>query len=240
MIRALLLALLLTGCAKDMSYTDLNGTDQYWSTPDAAAFSGLSDVTIDAYVALDDWTPALGNRFAMWCQDSTSGFAAALAFTVNANSRPFFLGFDGSAILANATAAPSVLDGSPIWLRVSRNGTTGDVTFYTGGTDIDAPSWSQLGDVVSAASGALEDSSKTAFIGRYDSGGSTLAHGDGKVYLVRVYDDTAGTNEIARFDARRRGTPGSILSRTGETWTGQNGAVVTGVTTYGPPSFAGR
>ncbi len=159
------------------------------STPDSAAFDTMEsngDMDYQTLISLDDWTPA-----------ATAGIAQHVSswkFQILATS-----GLPRFTIPAVAdyvaTAAPTVSDGDRLWIRYTRNATTGDIKFYTGG-DGDTPSWSQLGTTVSGATGALPATTGNVHFAN-DSGG-TLPQG-GKVYRIRIYEDLTESSLV--FDA---------------------------------------
>ena len=172
---------------------------QYASTPDTAALSITGDIDIQCKVSLDDWTPSAD----MAVVSKLGGSLYAYELRINPSSRPSFRWSpDGVAVnTATATANPSVTDGQPTWLKVTRNATTGDVIFYT---SPDSSTWTQLGATVSGAAGSIYSSSNPLYIG---TRAGTLDLLNGTVYRAIVKDGIAGTTVFdADFDAQAPGT----------------------------------
>lgn len=123
-----------------------------------------------------------------------------------------------SGIVATATAAPGYSDGMAHWLRVTRVAATGAVTFYTSD---DGATWAQLGDVVSATSGNIFDSTSNVRIG---TNGDASVFLTGKVFRAQIY---AGSTLNVDFNPNEWGSGTTWVSATAETWT-LNGATLIG------------
>lgn len=196
----------------------------YASSPDSTAASITGDIDIRALVSLDDWTPATDSRaiIAKW---TTTGNQRSYLFGVTVTTGTLSLSWsaDGTVVITKtSTAAPTVVDGERLYVRVTLdvdNGAVGnDVTFYT---STDGISWSQLGDVVTTAgTTSIFDSTATLNIGAMDAGTDDLLLG--KIYLAQVFTGLIGGdgNKRVEFDPLMTNVnAGSFTARTGELWT---------------------
>jgi hypothetical protein len=197
-------------------YLDLPGTGgNYASTPDSAAVSITGDIDIRVKVALDDWTPvAINALVAKWASPNNSYlFRVAVG-----GALAFFISLNGTGnVGAGSTASPTVSDGEPLWLRVTRVQSSGIVTFYT---SADGLSWAQLGDtaIISVGS-AIFDGTATLEVGAQATGAANpLA---GQAYYAELRNGIDGT-VVAKFDPLNDGGKigdTSFTSSTGEVWT---------------------
>jgi hypothetical protein len=181
------------------TYLYLPGVNgNYASTPDAAALDITGDIDLRVKVAYDDWT-SIQQVIAKWVSGS------------NQRSYRLFIQADGKLVFSNSTdgtsgtvasytssIAPTVTDGSTLWVRVTLdvdNGSGGrDVIFYTSN---DGTNWTQLGTTQTVAgttsifngTGALE-------VGSQDAGANNPARG--KFFRAQVLNGIGGT---VAFDA---------------------------------------
>ena len=173
-------------------YTYLPGTTtNYLSAPDSAALRPTADIDIRVRVALDDWTSAGGPyliskglvpRNYRWYVDPTG----ALQWMSSS---------DGTNFDQNATSsvAPTIADGAPLWLRVTRRASDGRVQFFTASGALVNPTagdFTQLGTDRSTTAGAMWSSTGTTmYVGSHlDS--SWLA---GKLYRAQIRNGLDGT-----------------------------------------------
>lgn len=193
--------LFLEYVSADGKYLYLPGSaNNYASVPDSVALSITGDIDIRVKAALEDWTPGglqcilgkatgAGNRsFLLWLDSAQAG---KLTFTwYEAGDTPRAV---------TSSAAPTVADGSALWVRVTldvNNGSGGHtVTFYTSS---DGTTWAQLGTTQSAGAFTTSIADSTSSL---DIGNNTAATGylTGKVYRVQLFASTDGTD--ARLDA---------------------------------------
>lgn len=207
-------------------YSTPGTAGHYASSPDSVAASITGAVLdVDFVGALADWTPASPNVLV-----SKLGVAGQYGYDLYiagvSTGTPFArFSKDGTAILtATATANVSFTDGSVGGLRVKRDPSTGNVTFYTS-TDRGA-TWSQLGNVVATTAGNLFDGTDPLSIMASSGGASNNANGS--CLRTRIYSgdrDSGGTLVVDFNPMRDAVTPtGTITSSTtGEVWT-LNGA----------------
>lgn len=222
---------LQTGSA-GATYVALPGTaGSYVSTPDSAAVSIVGDIDIRVRASADDWTPVayqgLAAKFAAAGQRSwrfqIGGSTGQLIYEWSA---------DGTTLISKAsTVAPTVVDGSPLWVRVTHdvdNGATGnDVKFYTA-PDVNgaAGTWTQLGATVTTAGvTSIFDSTSTLALGTREGTVEMLV---GKVYAFELRSGLDGIL-VASFYAGNWPRLGSTIpSVTTETWTLLSAAAVLG------------
>lgn len=207
-------------------YLSLPGTvGNYAQTPDSAAIDIVGDIDIRVRAAADDWTPAGFQHFMSkrpggaqdsWLFRLVSGSTGRLDFEWTA---------DGSTFLGGqSTASPAVLDGSPIWVRVTLdvdNGAGGrDVKFYTSpdyNPSNNTGTWAQLGATLTQAgvTSIFSGSGPLTIGGTAFGGGEMLA---GKVYYAEVRNGINGT-VVARFDPQQCADNATwFVSSTGELW----------------------
>jgi hypothetical protein len=168
----------------------------YASTPDSVATSITGSIDIRCRVALDDWTPAVNATII--AKYDTAGNQRSYRLQIqNTSGEPrFLISADGIALVnVGANASPSVSDGNKLWLRVTFDATSGDVTFYTGGEGL-TPTWVQLGDVAASGINSLFDNTIALEVGSNAAGTNSLAIGT--FYRAQVLN---GINGTLVFDA---------------------------------------
>lgn len=210
-------ALLLPGSAGD-----------YASTPDSAALDVTGDIEGICYVAATDWTPA-GTQSLGINKSLNTGSQRAWQFNLLSTGIiqviTFSDGLSGSS--ASSTAAPTITDGSGIWLRFTKDvddGAAGNTTTFYTSTDgpTTAPlsvSWTMLGvAVTNAGTTSIQAGTAEGSVGAINAGGVTQAF-NGKIYRAQVYNGIGGTL-VADFDPRRV-APGqkTLTDSVGNVWT---------------------
>jgi hypothetical protein len=195
----------------------------YASTPDAAALDITGDLDLRVKVALDDWTPSANNSL-IYKWDG-AGTSASYGFRVNATTGVliFLWTENGSTVkTATSTVAPTVTDGSTLWVRATLdidNGASGnDVKFFT---STDGLSWTQLGSTITTA-GVTSIFSGTGVleVGSFAGG---LVPARGKFFRAQVLNGIGGT---VAFDANFESSITSLL-QTSFTESSTNAATVT-------------
>lgn len=201
------------------NYVYLPGVSgNYLSVPDAAALDITGDIDIRVRVALDDWTPAASMALV-----SKFGNAPDRAYELGISlttGRPYFTwSTDGTAqVTANATAAPTVNDGDPLWVRVTLdvdNAGQYQVIFYT---STNGSTWSAL-STVDGASGTTSIASTGAalFVGSRTNSAIPAAM---KIYRAIVRDGIAGTTVLdVDTSVITSGAATSFTATTGQTVT---------------------
>lgn len=197
----------------------LNGTSPgRASTPDTAALDIVGDIDLRVHAALDDWTPASAS--ALMTKSTTTGSQVSWRFNVlTSGILRLAWSVDGSTVLsADSTVAPTIADGSALWVRVTldvNNGAAGrDITFYT---SADGSTWTQLGAVVTQAGvTSIFSGTSAVVIGSRDSG--TLDRMTGRVFSAEIRSGISGTIVASpNFRVQPSGTT-SFADSTGKTW----------------------
>jgi hypothetical protein len=195
------------------------------STPNAAANQITGDLDIIAYLK----------------HTSNGTLNAICSKNDNSNNRGYSLVFEANTLtlyygtnsLNVASATSIVASGSKLWVRCTRNSSTGDIKFYTSNnpvtTAISSISWTQLGATVSGITGALNSSSLNGlFIGSYVSSGS----GESQEQIYRVtLSNSIGGAPVVDFNPNQYNAATSQTqwtSTTGEVWTINTGTAATG------------
>lgn len=200
------------------TYANFTGASgAYVSTPDSAAVSVTGDIEIVVRVMLTDWTPSAPNamvgKFAAGSRDYW--------FEVRTDGKvKFGWSSDGATLLeAVSTVATGFSDGLTYWLKVTRNSSTGTVTFsYASDFPNEPTSWTGLGASVATAPSAMNNGTSPLWLGGLSGGTSWLS---GRVYQATIRNGINGTT-VAEFHADRDSIPGSstfVSLTTGQTWT---------------------
>lgn len=200
-------------------------SSNFISTPDAVANRITGDIDIIAKINLITDNASLkviaakfnvaGSR--SW---SFGTFSSKLRFTVTIDGTTS-VNYDSSTTIGLGVG----------YVRVKRNSTTGDSTFYT---STDGSTWSQLGAVITGTTGAIFNSATVVAIGATSAGTSLINYN--YIHSVKVYNgfsDAGGTlavsfdaNDYRRVDSTNQTTFTSSL--TGEVYTINIGTASTG------------
>lgn len=169
-------------------------TSNYASTPDAAAVSVTGDIDIRIRVAADDWTPASAGYF--MSKAITGGqFSYDLQLVAATGKLTLRTSPDGVTLVsATSSLAPTITDGSVLWIRVTRRVSDGRVQFFTASGALTSPvaaDFTQLGTDQTISSGAgIFDGTDQLAIGAQSGGGTPLA---AKFYRAQLYNGIDGT-----------------------------------------------
>ncbi|GHA28607.1 hypothetical protein GCM10010372_30490 [Streptomyces tauricus] len=192
------------------------------STPSATALNIAGDLDARLDMALTNWVT--GQEIELCGKYVTTGNQRSWQLSLSAaGSLVLRASTDGAAVAGfNSTAAPSVPPSGRLAVRVTRASTTGVITFYT------APSlagpWTQLGETVTAATGAVFASNAPLVVG--DLAGLGFSPPSGSVYAFQLRDGIGGT-VVANVDftAATVGAT-SFVDATSLTWTLSGGASI--------------
>jgi len=221
----------LNGTARVFSpfaaWGDLPGSSgDYFSTPDSAAASITSDISVIGWAALDDWTPAgdsviaskytnTGDNRSYLLQVDTTG---VLNFAHSSN------GTIGATVTEATTIAPGFSNGTGHWVGVSFDSSSGETNFYTSEdsplTPYNKITWTLL-ESVSGTAAAIYDATAVVEVGGHTLGTANVA--SGKIARAAIFASTdlgANTAPSVDFDARAF-TPGvsTATMSTGEVFT---------------------
>ena len=167
------------------------------SFPDSAITSPTGDLEIIVRVALNDWTPVaeqvLVSKFGGGGQRTFRFYVDSL----NGGRPSFQWSADGTTLIsANCPAGQgwsTPADGSALWLRVTLdvdNGASGNTVTYCTATIYGA--WTQVGQVITAGTTSLFDSTTALQVGVRGGVGAEGATMSGKVGHVEIRNGLAG------------------------------------------------
>lgn len=191
----------LNASGADFDYLYLPGVaGNYATAPDSAALGITGNIDVRLRIAMDDWTSAsFSHLIGQW---GTGIANMAWALAVNSGSTGtlrFTFSTDGTTqVNVSSIVAPTVTDGTALWLRVTRDSATGDVKFWTASGSLTTPvaaDFTQLGATVTSTTGAMFNSTGSLEIGMFNGSTSPWA---GKVYRAQVRSGIDGT---LAFDA---------------------------------------
>lgn len=195
----------------------------YLSSPDSSALDITGDIDVRVKVAMDDWTPAANSTFAgKWTAASSSWY-----FGIGTTGLPALVWSPDNVITRSATAtvAPTVTDGSTLWIRAALDVDNGAsqyaVMFYT---STDGSTWTQLGSTVTGTTGVTSIFNSTAglTVGAHNAGSNQPSAG--RFYRAVIYSDLTETTKV--FDANME-TSITSLTQTTFTESSTNAATVT-------------
>lgn len=192
----------------------------YFSTPSSTALNITGDIDIRIFASLTNWKPAAdqaliakrqtGTEVSYWMSIDHSDGLVNFLFSSNGSTE----------VEVQSSVAPTVTNGSAIWLRATRASLTGIVTFYT---STDGVNWTLLGTPQTGATGSLFVSTSILEVGSRNGGGA--ANLSGNVYQAQVYSGIAGTLAANFQPSQTTNNATSWTASTGEVWTvNQSGA----------------
>lgn len=175
---------------------------------DNANFSQTGDVGFALRVAMVDWTPASNQILFAKYAAASAGLVSYQMYVGATGVLSFTASIDGlNGFTAASTAAPTITDGSYLWLYVTREASTGFVNFYTAPDQSGIPSsWTLLGTANrSTVPGDLYNSAPFLEIGSQlaTTGGNAAT----SVKRFIVYNGIPGSI-VADFDASSYKYPG--------------------------------
>jgi hypothetical protein len=176
------------------NYVYLSGAaSNYMSISDNPPLDVTGDIDIRVNVALDDWTP--GTLTALVTKWNVGQYAYYFGIS-SANRLQLYWSADGTNIVNTSgvvsTVAPTVTDGSPLWVRVTLdvdNGAGGNDTKFW--TSTDGSTWTQLGTTVTlSGTTSIFSGSASVFIGAGQTGAQPAK---GKFYRSQILNGIDGT-----------------------------------------------
>jgi hypothetical protein len=168
----------------------------HFSTPDSAAVSVESDITIIAYLVLDDW--GLSNRGIAGCYGPDPSYAYQLDVTtsqiINLNLSPD--GTGGAVVTGSSTTGVPFTDGTGGWVRTTWDDSANEVNFYYSydppTTSPTAVAWTQLGTAdVTLTSAGIADMSVPLTIMSRGNGNNSLEGYCHRAVVIASTDPTA-------------------------------------------------
>lgn len=201
----------------------------YASTPNVAGFDITDDLDIRVLVTKDDWTS--GSIFQMLAAKSATAGQGSYEFRYRTNKTLLFAwSANGTNFTDSAyTTALSLVDGQPIWLRVTFDVDDGAgnkvLTFLT---STDGTNWTTHNTQTTVGTTSIFNGTSSIDVGYWFRASSSPF--DGVIERVQIRDGIGGTTVFdADFAAEAAGT----LSFTEDS---TNAATVTLTTTYGQVS----
>lgn len=217
-------------------WVELDGvTGTYVSTPDSAAASVTGDITLIAWVAMDDWTPAASmtvvSKFGADPQNSY-----LLQVLIDGTLRINWSEDGTTSKTVDSSASTGFADGTGHWIGVTLdvdNGASGhDVTFWVS-DDLPSTSPSQVSlaeleaTTTTAGTTSIYDGTAPVNIGSSIAGTSALLSGKvSRALVIASTDPTA--DPVVDFNANDYEAGRTLKSTTGEVWTLQGAANVFG------------
>lgn len=180
--------------AKSTYLSMVGSAGNYASSPDSATLDIASDLTIDMYLAIDDWTPPADITLMAKVASSVDRSYRVDLLTTPAGVIRFIYSNDGSTSLnRTSSTAPGFVDGTAHWLRVSFDADSGSsqnsVRFYK---SEDGATWTQIGTtVVTAGILTIFNSISPLEIGSLFLG--TIREWSGKFYRLKIYNSDLQT-----------------------------------------------
>lgn len=203
-------------------------------TPNAALPVITGDIDIQVEVWRDDWSaPATEEVMAARYDDSSDN--RSWRFTYDSSGFLRFQwssdGTTGTTESESSSVSPVDVLGSTgpaaIALRVTRDSSTGNVTFYHSTSFQDSASdWETLGNVQSGTTGAMFAGTADLEAGSRDNGSQTVWNG--RIIGMHIADAIDGGADIDVNFAKQPTGTGSFVDDTGFTWTVHGTATIAG------------
>ena len=205
-----------------IAFVQLNGTNQYITTPDASVFDFTQTFAVAALVSRNAWAPSAE---AMLVDKSLEGAGNGSWMVIFQSSNlPLVQAFADGTNAASAGSwnpAPSLTDGQRYWIGFefdSDNGSSErEMWTYLGGQGA-TPSWTLDDNDTRSGEYTIFNSTAQVAIGA-DSNGSQRFWA-GKIYKMWFYSDNLSGIPVAIFDAAD--CSGSTCTTGSITWTLQN------------------
>jgi len=141
----------------------------YASPPDTVPLRITGDLELVAWAYAEDWSPVGAGM--MIGKENSAGLNRGYGLGLNSIGTLLFrYSLDGTTLLtASSSIVVPFTDGTPYWVKVTRNSTTGQVIFYYAVNQPTEPSsWTQLGGAVAGTAGSLFAAATPLTIGNTD------------------------------------------------------------------------
>lgn len=194
-------------------------TGNYMSVPDSPELDITGDIDMRARIAPDDWTPSPQNFriISKWDGASQNSYLFSIAQPTGYLRMSWSPTGSTSSLSAETTVAPTISDGSPLWVRATLdvdNGAGGyDAKFYT---SVDGITWTQLGSTITGVgTTSIFSSNRPVEFGALVSG---TAYSAGKFYRTQIFNGINGTKVLdIDCDSIASGSERSFKALTGQT-----------------------
>lgn len=201
-------------------------TGAYASCPDSAALSITSDFDVLCRVMLTDWTPTASTT--IFAKRNTGDFSWRFGVVATSGLLTLIVSADGTAeTTTTSSVAPTITDGTPLWIRATWRASDGRVQFFTCADQATVPTageWTQLGTDKTANVGTIHDSAVVLEVGTVNAGGAQPTNG--RAYYAELRNGIAGTTVTSpSFSALSRFTR-SFVDAQGNVWSVNGSASV--------------
>lgn len=186
--------------------------NNFVSTPNAVANQLTDDIGISSGLISNALS---GSRVIAGKFSGVNSTSAYIFYFSGANLRLDLYQGSTANVYTSTTTVPFSAN-QLYYVRFSRNGTTGDIKFFTSPDEI---TWTQLGATVSGVTGALNNPSRILEVGSIISGASL--NFNGKIYNVKLFKDDSFTTATQIFNPNQYNPSTSQTqwtSSTGEVW----------------------
>ena len=178
------------------NYVYLPGVaSNFLSVPDEAALDITGDIDIRVQVAMDDWTPASGQRLVSKANGTTPVWGYLLGLNTDGTLTFAYSTTGADLVQRTSTVATGMSDGAAKWVRATfdvNNGAAGhDVKFFLSD---DGVTWAQLGSTVTTAGTVtMHVNANPLGIGAESTGAVAAA---GKFYRSQIFNGIDGTKVL--------------------------------------------
>lgn len=161
------------------------------TSPDSVALSIVGDIDLRAWIAPDDWTPAINSVvLGKWGSGGANQQSYQLILLTTGVLRLSWSTTGSNELTADSTVANTFVNGTDHWVRATldvADGANRVITFYV---SEDGISWTQLGAVVTTAGNtSIFNGSWYLAIGNSAEANYLV----GNVYRAQVYNGISGT-----------------------------------------------
>jgi hypothetical protein len=155
-----------------------------------------------------------------------SGSLSGFIFRLNTNNLQLLISQGGTDFVYSSTVGINYIVGQDVWIRCSRNSSSGDIKFFT---SLDGTTYSQLGVTVTGVTGAINNPNTLLEIGCINNLASQNI--SGVVYNTRIFKNDTFTTPTQIFNPNQYNAANSQTqwtSSTGEVWSLNVGTATTG------------
>ena len=215
-------------------------------TPDSAATSVTSDITLVGYFTAADWTTGVARY--LISKFNTTGDQRSYTFLLTSADRLQFTACtDGTAVTiqtATSSVAPTLTDGVGYWLSVTWRASDGRVQFFVSSdsvtTDPASVSWTQVGTDAFALAVSIFDSTANVVVGSVDGTFLTTPFA-GSCSRAQIRTGSTISSSVLAADMNPQNRvhhTASWLASTGERWKVYSSSALTHQTAANQPSLA--
>ena len=210
------------GASSDNYWYGSGVTNNYVSTPNAAANQITGDIEIIGNFKLD----SLATDQTIIAKDNISSRFYNLIYAGTDSGKIYFgRNIGGTWAYSISTVGASFTTSTIYWLKANRSASTGDVKFFT---STDGINYTQLGATVTSTAGALTTGNLKVNVGALSNDAANIIQG--KIYRATIANSIGGTPVVdfnpATYNAATSQT--QWTSATDEIWTINTGTATAG------------